>query len=175
MIKELSDIADIYRWDYHLFKTDFPEDSLGKPGFDKDLYGISMSPPGCEPVYMCFLSNGKLSSPSNLQLWGDSKDEKKRRYLTMVSTKTQYAGVETLQVIIHLLKHISQKYFDQFELMDETGYWETGDEDLLKGRFEQMNRLLDQVAFGLENFPKQDEESFEIYFKRLLNRIQKNQ
>ena len=42
-------------------------------------------------------------------------------------------------------------------------------------RFEQMNRLLDQVAFGLKNFPKQDDESFETYFKRLLDRIQKNQ
>jgi len=38
-----------------------------------------------------------------------------------------------------------------------------------------MNQLLDQVAFGLENFPKRDEESFGNYFKRLLSLIQKNQ
>ena len=175
MIKELKDIAEICGWNYHVFESDLPDKSLSETSYDQNLYGICLSPPESEPLWMCFLSNGKLSSPRNMQLWADSEDEKERRYLTMVSTKTQYAGVETHQVIIHLLKHISRKYFNKFELIDETGYWETGDEELLEDRFRQMNQFLDQVAFGLNNFPKRDEESFEIYFDRLLSKIQKGE
>lgn len=31
MIMEVKDIADIYRWDYHIFETVFPEDSPDHP------------------------------------------------------------------------------------------------------------------------------------------------
>lgn len=174
MINELKDIAEIYAWDYHPFEDEFPEDSLGSPKFNQKLYGISLSPPGCEPLWMCFLSDGRLSSPVQLQLWGNSKDETERRYLTKVFTKTQFAGVETHKVLIHLLKHISSKYFEEFELVDETGYWETGDEELLEERFREMNQLLDQVAFGMEHFPRNSGESFENYIARLLNQIHKH-
>lgn len=64
MIKELKDIAEVYAWNYHVFENDFPEDSLSKSAYNHNLYGMCMSPPGCEPLWMCFLSNGELSSPS---------------------------------------------------------------------------------------------------------------
>lgn len=173
MIHELKDVAEIYAWDYHQFEDKFPQDSLGGPEFNQKLYGISLSQPGCEPLWMCFLSNGRLSSPVQLHLWGNSKDETERRHLTKVFTKTQFAGVETHKVLIHLIRYISATYFEDFELVDETGYWETGDGELLEERFRQMNQLLDQVAFGLEHFPRNSGESFENYIERLMKQIRR--
>jgi len=175
MIHELRDIAEIYSWDYHIYEDKFPMGSLGATDFDQKLYGISLSPPGCEPLWMSFLSNGRLSSPVHLQLWGNLKDdEPEKRYLTRVFTKTQFGGVETHKVLIHLIRYISTNYLEEFELVDETGYWETGDEELLEERFRQMNQLLDQVAFGLEHFPRKSGESFENYIARLMNQIHKH-
>ena len=171
MINELKDIAEIYAWDYHQFEDEFPQDSLGDPEFNQKLYGISLSPPGCEPLWMCFLSNGRLSSPVQLQLGRNSRDESEKRHLTKVFTKTQFAGVETHKVLIHLIRYISATYFEDFELVDETGYWETGDEELVEERFREMNQLLDQVAFGLEHFPRKSGESFENYIARLMKQI----
>jgi hypothetical protein len=43
--------------------------------------------------------------------------------------------------------------------------------EMMEEKFKLMSNLLDQVAFGLGNFPKDNEESFESYFERLLKLI----
>lgn len=42
---------------------------------------------------------------------------------------------------------------------------------ILEERFKLFESLLDQVWFGLNNFPKDDDETFETYFERLLKLI----
>src|SRR5688572_11791035 len=44
-----------------------------------------------------------------------------------VITKTAYAGSDTHMAIIEMFRYLKSKYFDEFELKDESGYWETGD------------------------------------------------
>jgi hypothetical protein len=171
MIEEVKDIADTYKWDYTIFEEIFPRDSVGRVGFNENIYGISITPPESEPLYLCFLSNGRMSNYLKLKFWGKADNDKEKRYLTMLSTKTQYAGLETHKLIIHLLKYLNEKYFSELEVIDDTGYWETGDEKLLEKRFKEMSGLLDQVWFGLNNFPKDEEETFETYFNRLLKLI----
>lgn len=171
MIEEVKEIADIYKWEYRIFENSFPDDSIGKPEHSQTIYGISVIPPHCEPLYLCFLSDGRMSSYQNLEFWGGSHEEEESPYLTMLSTKTQFAGPETHKLIIHLLQYLNEKYFRELEVFDETSYWETGDEKLMEERFKLMSNLLDQVAFGLENFPKNNDESFETYFERLLKVI----
>lgn len=102
---------------------------------------------------------------------GRFDNDEESPYLTMLFTKTQYAGLETHKLIIHLLKYLSEKYFRELEVIDEIYYWETGNEKLLEERFKLFSDLLDQVWFGLENFPKNDDEPFETYFERLLKLI----
>lgn len=172
MIEEVKDIAGIYKWEYVIYEDQFPSKGFGKDTFDKKFYGISFTPPECETISLSFLSNGKMACPARLHFYGDSTDEKEKQYLYMLSVKTQFAGIDTHKLIIHLLKYLSKKYFINFKVEDEGGYWETEDEKLLQKNFKQYNDLFDDVSFSLENYPIKPNESFEKYFERVLKRSQ---
>jgi hypothetical protein len=173
MIGEIKDIAEIHNWEYHIFVTKFPDDRINQESYNDEIYGISFSPPQCEPIWLCFLSNGRMSSPVNLQCFGNSDDEKEKKYLYMVSTKTQYGGINIHKLIIHLLKYISTKYFIEFNLSDEGSYWETGDEKLLEQIFDRFNQAMDILGSALKNVPFNQMESIEEYFARILEMIRK--
>lgn len=170
MIEEVRDIVNVYGWDYHIYETEFPEDGFGKKDFNNMIYGIHFSPPGCEPVWLCFLSNGKMSSPMAVQLWGKSTDEKEKKLLYGNFTKTQYAGIETHKTVIRLLRYISNKYLEDFSLIDEGKFWETDDEQALEEMFKRYNEALDFVANALETVPLNPGETLEGYFGRILKR-----
>ena len=171
MIEEVKDIAEIYKWRYYVFEDQFPADSPGKAEYNQNIYGICFTPPECETVWLCFLSNGKMSSPSNLQFFGNSKNKEEQEYLYMLSVKTQYAGIEIHKLIIHLLKYLSGKYLQDFTVNDEGEYWETGDEKLLQDTFKRYTDLIENFASSIENYPIKSGESFEAYFERLLKQI----
>ncbi len=156
MIEEVKDIAEIYNWRYTIYESRFPAGSFDNDSFPKgmdshneNIYGIAFSPPECEPVLLTFLSNGRMSGPDHLKFFGHSKDEVERKYLYMLSIKTQFAGSDIHKLIVHLLKYISKKYFKEFNVIDEGRYWETGDEQLLEETFKRYNDLLDSVSFSL--------------------------
>ena len=79
MIEEVKDIAEIYKWKYHVFETEFPKGTFGKRNFNEEIYGISFSPPESEAVWLCFLSNGVLANPFMFQYWQKSKDKKAKK------------------------------------------------------------------------------------------------
>ena len=172
MIEEVKDIAEIYKWRYTVFEDEFPAGGFGKAEYNQNIYGICFTPPECETVSLCFLSNGKMSDALNLKFYGDSKDKEEAKYLYMLSVKTQYAGIVIHKLVIHLLRHLSKKYLQDFILSDEGGYWETGDEKILQDAFKRYTDLIESFATSLENYPKESGESFEAYFERLLKQIQ---
>ena len=88
MIEEVKDIAEIYKWPYHVFENEFPADSLSKAEYDQNIYGICFTPPECETVSLCFLSNGKMSNVVNLEFYGNPKNKEEVEYLYMLSVKT---------------------------------------------------------------------------------------
>ena len=112
-----------------------------------------------------------MSSAPNLKFFGNSTDEDYKKYLYMLSVKTQFAGSTTHKLIIHLLKYLNKKYFNEFKVIDEGNYWETEDEKLLEETFEKYNDLLDSVGSALENIPMDSAETFEEYFQRILKII----
>ena len=171
MIEEVKDIAEIYNWQYTIYESQFPESSFDNESFNEKIYGITFSPPESEPVFLTFLSNGRMSGPDHLKFFGSSSDESERKYLYMLSTKTQFAGSDIHKLIIHILKYISKKYFEELNVIDEGKYWETGDEQLLEETFKCYNDLLDSVSFSLENIPPELNETFEEYFNRILKLI----
>jgi hypothetical protein len=173
MIEEVKDIAELYKWDYKVFEDVFPENSLVKTEYTQCIYGICFTPPECETVDLCFLSNGKMSSPAHLIFFGKSKTQEEQPYLYMLSTKTQYSGIEIHKLIIHLFKYLSGKYLQDFKVLDEGHYWETGDEKLLEATFKHYTELIESFASSIEIYPVNPGESFEAYFERLLQQIHK--
>lgn len=171
LIDEVKDIAEIYNWAYTIYEDKFPEDSFNNSLNDGKIYGISFTPPNSETVNICFLSNGRMSSLPNLKFWGESKDEQEKKYLYMLSAKTQFAGSTTHKLIVHLLKYLSKKYLNEFNVIDEGNYWETGDEVLLEQTFEKYNYFLNAVGDALEYTPLKEGEDFETYFLRIMKQI----
>ena len=170
MIDEVRDIAEINKWKYHIFETEFDPDVLGKDTFDQNIYGICFSPPKCEPIELTFLSNGIMSDPVSLEFYDNSKD--KEIYLYTICSKTQYAGFQVHKIIIDLFRYLSQKYFQEFKLTDESQYWETGDEIVLRQNFKRYNDMMDQFSDALENIPVKENESTESYIERVAKMIQ---
>ncbi|MCW3106902.1 MAG: hypothetical protein JWQ09_1408 [Segetibacter sp.] len=171
MIEEVKDIAETFKWKYNIYKDRFPKNSFGKTTFNQNIYGISFTPENCETVWLCFLSNGKMSSPMHLQFYGKSENKAEQQYLYMLSVKTQYAGIEIHKLIIQLFKYLSEKYLESFTLSDEGKYWETGDEKLLEETFKLYTDLLNNFVSAIESYPKKAGETFENYFERLMKQI----
>jgi hypothetical protein len=173
MIDEVTEIAKTYDWNYKIYETEFPQLGFDKEYSDK-IYGIDFIPPESEPVFLCFLSNGRMSNSAHLKFFGNSSNTDYQKYLYMIATKTQHAGEQVHKLIIHILRYISKKYLQNFKMRDEGHYWETGDEKILEENFKLYNQLLDLVADTLQNLPQNSDENFDDYFDRLLKHINKN-
>ncbi len=171
MIEEVKEVAEAFDWPYIIFDRHF----LKKLTADKDhgdtLYGICFDPPGCETVFFTFLANRKMSDAGLLYAFGNSTNKKEQEYLYMVSLKTQYAGMDIHKTIVHLMRHLSSKYFQHFSLSDEGEYWETGDEKVLKESFDRYTRITDQFSLALETLSIERGESLESYLERLIKII----
>lgn len=174
MILEIEDISKIYNWEYHVFERKFPDSNWNKTEHDSKLYGICFTPPGCETVFISFLSNGRMSGAAQLQLYAMSEDPEEASWLYQLFVKTQYAGSEIHMVLIHLLKYLDKKYFLEFEVQDEGQYWETGDKELLRDTFKEYTQLLNAFSHSLQNTPKNANETLESYIERLAMLLNKN-
>lgn len=173
MIEEVKEFAETMKWKHYVLDDCFPEKFYEGDDIDKNLYGICFAPPESETVSICFLSNGRMSSPLNLAAWGNSNEGIENGCLYMVAVKTQYAGPEVHIQIIKLLKYLEKKYFIDFTVSDEGHYWETGDENLLRETFRKYNDYIDSFAFGLENFPKNEGENLEDFIVRIAEDVRK--
>ncbi len=169
MIDEVKDIAEIYEWKYTIHKTHFPKNSFQKSEYNSKLYGISFTPHSSETICLTFLSNGKMCSGANLKYFGNADNYK--QYLYMLSSKTQFAGSTTHKIIIHLLKHLNQKYFQDFKLKDEGNYWETEDESILEKNFKAYNDLIDGFEYSIKNYPINSAETITEYFDRIIRML----
>ena len=172
MIDEVCDISDIYKWKCHVFETKFPKGSLGKTGFNENIYGLVVSPhEKSEGVWLCFLSNGTLGNPVMLEHWLKTKNKKDKRLIYGNFTKTQYAGPDVHKVVIDLLRYLSKKYFREFHLEDEAMYWETGNEKLMRQTFEEWGALMNSFAVSLQAIKPKKMESLERVIKRAAEKV----
>lgn len=171
LIEEVTDIVKIYQWPYKIFETAFPSNSFGKKKNDNGLYGISFTPPECETISLCFLSSGKLTSVLAWHLFIKRQGKEKEILDDWVSVKTHFAGEPIHKLVIHLLDHLSKKYFRHFKLSDEGLYWETRDETLLHQKFNFLNGWMDSLTGALETDPMKSGEPIEKYFERILKNI----
>jgi hypothetical protein len=173
MVEEVKDIVIAYEWPYHIFETEFPVDSLSVPEHNHKLYGISFTPPESETVNICFLSNGRISGPAQLNFYGNSANEIEQEYLYMQFVKTQFAGWQIHIVIVRLLQYVFKKYLLEVKVNDEGGYWDTHDEDTLKENFRRNGFLIESFTAAIESFPIEKGESLEAYLLRMAEWVKK--
>ncbi|MGV8133736.1 MAG: hypothetical protein AB2L20_00855 [Mangrovibacterium sp.] len=174
LIEEVLDIAKIYGWKSSIYGTSFSNSSLsGINEYSDEIFGVSITPPECETIFFCFLSNGRMSSPAHLKFFGKSEDQDENPFLYLISVKTQFSNPLIHATIIQIFRHLNQRYFSDFKLSDEGQYWETNNEEILKANFAKYDALLNSFHIGLETMPMEANESFEDYFRRLFELIEK--
>jgi len=174
LITEVKEIAETFKWNYKIFLEDFPVNKNETQPYDGKIYGISFTPPGCETISICFLSNYRMSNNVLLKFYGHSENQPENKFLYMLSGKTQFAGKTIHKAIIELFHYLfKENYFSEFNLIDEGDYWETGNENLLEQKFKENGDLIDNFSMAIETIPIKRGESFENYFKRIIRRIDK--
>ena len=172
LITEVKEIAEVFKWNYELYHEEFPYDSKDESSYDGNIYGISFSPPECEAIFICFLSNYRMSSHIHLKFHGNSELQTESDLLYMLATKTQYAGSAVHKIIIELFRYLNKRgYFSELNLIDEGEYWETGDDKILEHKFKQYNDLMDSFSLAVNTIPLEPGETYENYFIRIANRI----
>lgn len=176
LITEVKEVAEVLEWNYTIYGTEFPTKGKEDQPYDGEIYGISFTPPNCETVSICFLSNYRMSNNVLLKFYGHSENQSQKDYLYMLSVKTQFAGPTIHKTIVELIRYLSKKnYFSEFNLVDEGEYWETCDEKLLEQKFKEYGNLIDSFSLAVETTPVKQGESYENYFKRVLKMIDKNE
>ena len=168
VVEEIKDISDVYGWKYHIYNTYFPSCTFDTCTSFENVYGISFTPANCETISLAFLSNGMMVCPSRIAFFAHTENES---YIYTVSVKTQFADVFMHQLLIRLFKYLNKNYFEDFKLSDESCYWETDDENLMRERFKEYDNLLDNVAFSVQTFPIESGEDVVSYFERLMKHI----
>ncbi|MEP6795009.1 MAG: hypothetical protein ABJB16_11830 [Saprospiraceae bacterium] len=155
---EVTDICDDLRWPWQFF----PSTS------ELPLKGISFYPPGAQEIYLTFLPDGRLAEPDALF------NPRSMRYELPVAEEEitlnpiiQYAGPEGHMRLIHLLRHLSGTYFSKFELMDESEFWETGDEQKCRDWFSMFEVWMDNMSADLGKIDGRGHEGGKSYHYRL--------
>ncbi len=146
LTEEVQDVCIAFKWNYHLVN-------------DELLNGISFTPPECETLCLTFLQDGQLTS--RIRLMYDIEPA------NVISVKTQFAGMDVHKTVIKLLQYLSTKYFSRFELSDEGGYWENGNESVLSKRFALYDALLNKVQTVMCDFKAEPGITREELAKRL--------
>jgi hypothetical protein len=134
--------------------------------FDKpDANGVAFTPPGCELISLTFDLQNQITDV-RLVLAGLEP------IINGVIVKTQYAGVDAHRAVIRFFRWLAKEYFDEFEMFDESRYWETGDEEVLLETFARYDMLINSVATALENFPVENDEATPQMADRLARFLQ---
>jgi hypothetical protein len=173
LLSEIEDIAGVFKWKCAVYERQFPENAFGKTEYNQNIYGISFTPPQCEVIPLCFLSNGRMSSIAHLQFFGKSDIQEEREYLYMLSVKTQFAGVERHQFIIELFRYMLKKYFTDFELTDEGKYWTSNNIELLQANFKKNGDFIHTFSSTIKAIPNTTNETVEADIKKILEFIRK--
>jgi hypothetical protein len=150
LITEAKDISESMHWANEVIER-LP---------DVPVEGILISPNGSEPLWLTFHEAGFLCNPLLysyvMEVEGKGIPANAEQWLF---TKTQYAGAEAHMALIKLMRHLSQKYFESFELHDESQFWETNDEALCRKKFGESEKFLGMIGDALDSMEIDPAES----------------
>lgn len=200
MVYEIEDICQSLHWPVNIFEPNFPDNTFISPN-DKKSYGIIFTPTECEPVFFVFDSTGRLWNPFlqeilskegpkevkvitvHLNLDDDNpepviseggKDFDVNDILYQISVKTQNANPSTHIQILELIRYLSDKYLADFNMTDDSGYWETGDVDTLNKRFYSAKWIIQEFHEKLSEKSFSNPEEFIKFIKHLGSLLKKS-
>ena len=164
LISEVADICDDLYWPYQLIQ----------PARDFPIEGLTFSMPGAEKMWLTFLDDGRMSSPEHII----SKAIAQRNGIPhdpamMLNTVVQYAGPDAHMRMIRMLRYISNKYFSAFQMIDESEYWESGNEEKCRDWFIMFNMWMNNMSTGLTKLDGRGHENGETYGLRLRELLRK--
>jgi hypothetical protein len=131
----LSDVAatcEAGGWEYDLVHASDPY----------PLEGIWFMPTGCDTISLTFTSDGKIchaSMPS-----GGIPDEDGNYIVLAYSSSAGIQGIKAAAhlSLVQLFRKLKEKYFSEFQLIDEGNYWETQNDDELLKHFEEYDQAV---------------------------------
>lgn len=177
LVEEIEDICNSLEWEYETIEPKFPDDQFITPE-NGEVYGIIFTPEGSKPTSFTFNSEGKIYNPFLKSLMDErAADGVKVLTLRVDLDKNEIKAIEdddpeminptemlysvSIEVDLideqdyirqlELIRYLSNKYFDDFELYDETNYWETGQIDIPYDKIEEAGRIIESFKELLNN------------------------
>jgi hypothetical protein len=164
MVAEVEDICKTNNWSYEVFEkesfrplakreeildaflSEDADDELKKP--DLGLRGITFRPhEESENISLLFDKEGILKSVL-VMLFPEIQGHLK---MPWSFTKTQFAGVEAHIKTVKLLVYLKNKYFKNFSIRDDGGYYPDGDSETLQKRMGFIDNAIETLNDIFEN------------------------
>lgn len=196
-VEEVEDICKVFDWKFSVLNTEYPNDKFVSP-LNEDDYGVIFTPDECEPVTLIFDSEGRIYNPWMKDLIAkhdegqvkvitvqlnldeeelnpifteDSEDFDPLDMVYTVSVKTQFTTAEQHVKIIELLRYISGKYFSDFEMIDESGYWTSRNPEKLDAKLNKVTEFIDRFEDMVSSEVIKSPEDFLKFIKKLSQEI----
>ena len=132
LIAEVSDLCQSLDWKYDYIA----------PQPDTPLEGLVIHLEKCDPVWFTFLPEGSLFHPLLYQcIKGVEKTDHFEAGQAWIGAPTYHAGADAHMQLIKLLRFLGNKYFERFELNDDSEFWETNNEKLCRDRFAKLKTI----------------------------------
>jgi hypothetical protein len=155
---ELLDICDHLKWQCDEYR----------PTARNPIQGMWFAPPGADRIWMTFLPSGVVAEPErNLSNEGIDVWMKSGWKDNLMNPRTQFASPEAHMQLMRILKHISQKYFQHFHLVDESEYWETGNEEKCRDWFVMFDAWMCNMSSDLGQLDGRGYETGETFQRRV--------
>jgi hypothetical protein len=173
LMREVEDICRSNGWKYHLWDEDWAKPaSLRLEATDgglnftghAPLKGISFGVGQSETVWLTFTPDGVLHSLMTLaepEFTGDDV------YMPWERVKTCYDGPATHLALCKLFRYLADRYFEVFEVKDESGYWTHGDDARFTNWLEDISRSFQQFQAELDALAEDDSLSPAEHRKRM--------
>lgn len=196
-VEEVEDICKVFDWKFSVLNTEYPNDKFVSP-LNEDDYGVIFTPEECEPVTLIFDSEGRIYNPwmkdiiakhdegqvkvitvqlnlddeeLNPIFTEDSEDFDPLDMIYTVSVKTQFTTAEQYVKIIELLRYISGRYFSDFEMIDESGYWTSRNPEKLDAKLNKVTEFIDRFEDMVSSEVIKSPEDFLKFIKKLSQEI----
>lgn len=179
LVDELEEVARTNEWHYQIIDTlqDFVEmiEQVVPEDLEElelsHLRGIALGQPESEPIWMVFDEDGQLITPMVAYI----RHQDPEYYKTLdfhAFTRTQSGGPEYHIKLVKLLKYLSSKYFDEWEVLDDGQYYVSGDEEKLKEQMLMIDRsmaaLNDAFEAHGENLLDKSEDEIKDFISNVL-------